>query len=159
MQFRKLLLLINFGIGIVLLSCNEDDIKGPGDFFQPEDIVGNYAGYCITETKTFHFDTGKFTTTRDTATGAPFRIDSMRYLPDTQLYKIYTFGYCEGVINYFVPEAAMSEDTIPLIQLTIDYRSYANIDTLTLDISTYFDKPYQVEPGGIKVWGYYRRLE
>jgi hypothetical protein len=53
----------------------------------------------------------------------------------------------------------MKEDTIPFIQLTVDYKSYAYIDTLTLDITTYFEKPYQSVPGGIKVWGYYRRLE
>lgn len=159
MVFRRLWLLVNFSCALLLMSCHDDDMKAIKDPFRPDDMVGHYSGYCITETRTFHIETGKYTTARDTATGTPFRIDSMRYLPETQLYKVYTFGYCEGVINYFVPEASMEEDTIPFVQLTVDYKSYAFVDTLSLDINTYFDKPFQSVPGGIRVWGYYRRHE
>ena len=159
MVFRRLWLLVNFSGALMLMSCHDDDMKAIKDPFTPEDLVGHYSGYCITETKTFHVETGKYTTAKDTTTGTPFRVDSLRYLSETQLYKVYTFGYCEGVINYFVPEASMKEDTIPLVQLTVDYKSYTYVDTLSLDINTYFDKPFQSVPGGIKVWGYYRRLQ
>jgi len=43
-------------------------------------------------------------------------------------------------------------DTIRFIQLTVHYDSYVDIDMVNFHLSTYFERPGVLVPGGFKSW-------
>jgi len=97
------------------------------------------------------------TIVRDKILESFYRIDSLRYISSTQVYKVFTFGECITLVNYFIPEDSMKLETIPFVHLSQEFNSYAYIDTMTLSIQTHFIDPADGIPGGYKSWGFYEK--